>query len=630
MKALIKLIKLFFKLSYRSLVYIRYNGLKRFFSKILQLFEQLQSSYSFLSGIHLENQRNPLNVKGKEYQYTLGNMDLQDINRQLKGFTKKPLISIIIPVYNISREILSQTIQSVLDQYYPHWEICIAEDASPNREAAEYLKSLNHEKIKIEYLRKNQGISGASNSAANLATGEYLALLDHDDTLALDALFEVVKILNQNEYDLIYSDEDLISEKGNQYIMPHFKPDFSLDLLLSINYICHFVVVKKSLFDKIGGFRRGYEGAQDHDLLLRVIEQTNKIAHIPKVLYHWRMIASSVTSDFSVKPYAWTNGKKAVADYLKRNSIKGDVFFGYTPGTYRVKRQLLSRPLISIIIPFKDKPELLMQVLNSILSQSTYNHYEIIGINNNSTESQTFNIMEHFQTHYSNLCFYDFTEPFNYSRINNYAASLAKGEHLILLNNDIEIISADWMETLLEHSQRPEIGAVGAKLYFPNETIEHAGLIVGLKVEDMMYGAIHPFKHSFRKSGGYFSRLFSIQNQSAVMASCLMVKKALYEQVGGFNEIELKIAYNDIDFCLRLRELGYLNLFTPYCEAYHYESASRGYPDNSEKMKREKQEFNYLVERHKNFFDKGDPYGNPNFSKYPNFLGVFQDQQRSH
>jgi len=534
----------------------------------------------------------------------------EDIKKRLHSFSSQPLISIIMPVYNVDPKWLQLAIDSVQSQWYENWELCITDDASTNKKTLEFLRTLKHSKIKIAFFDTNVNISAASNQAIKLAEGEYIALLDNDDELSVDALYEVVKNINETQADFIYSDEDFITTKG-LHVNPHYKPDFSPDLLLSHNYITHLCTIKKSLLDEVGYFRSECDGAQDYDLFLRVTEKAKKILHIPKVLYHWRMLPTSTSSNVHVKPQALLNGIKALEYTLKRRKIDAEVFEGNLPHYFRIKRKIKGNPLVSIVIPFKDKPELLKMCIGSILEKSTYKNFEIIGMSNNSEESETFATMKMFEKKDSRVHFYEHNEPFNYSEINNHAVkNYAKGEHIVLLNNDIEIITSSWIEALLEHSQREEVGCVGAKLYYPDEKIQHAGVILGLGGY-----AAHSHRLSNGTDYGYFNRLNIIQNLSAVTGACLMIKKSIYQAVGGLDEEHFKIAYNDVDFCLRVREKGYLNIFTPYCEAYHYESISRGDDrEEEEKNARFDEEKAYLKLRHPKILEDGDPYYNQNLS----------------
>lgn len=533
-------------------------------------------------------------------------LDPEQCRKDIERWSRKPSISIIMPVYNVEPHWLEAAIRSVARQIYPYWELCIADDGSTRPETLDVLRRLDDPRYKIQFLERNRGIAGASNAALASAEGEYIAFLDHDDELTPDALYHVVKAIHQHEPDLIYSDEDKLSPQG-YYLEPHFKPDYSPDLILSINYICHLSVYRKSLLDRTGPFRDGFEGAQDHDLLLRALDGAERIHHIPKILYHWRMIPGSTAARFDSKHYAWEAGRRAVEDALRRRGIAGEALLGQYPGSYRVKRTIQQRPLISILMPFRDHADLLRNCLDSILEQSTYANFELIGISNNSLEPETFAAMDHYAAKDPRIRFIRHDAPFNYAAINNFAARQAKGEHLLLLNNDMTVITPDWLEALLEQSQRPEIGAVGAKLYYPDDTVQHGGVIVGI-------GGIagHAHKYAPRDEPGYFSRSHLIQNLSAVTAACLMVKKALYDKVGGMDERHLTVAFNDVDFCLRLREKGYLNIFTPYCELYHHESKTRGYEDTPRKKQRFAKEIAYMRKRHAAILRDGDPYYNVN------------------
>lgn len=526
--------------------------------------------------------------------------------KAIARWSRQPLVSIIMPVYNVESRWLEAAIRSVMGQLYPNWELCIADDGSNRPETLAVLRQLQDSRCKVRFLDNNLGIAGASNAALALAGGDYVTFLDHDDELSPDALYQVVKAINEQDPDLIYSDEDKLSTEG-YYLEPHFKPDYSPDLILSINYICHLCVYRKSLLEKSGAFRTGFEGAQDHDLLLRALDHTDRIYHIPRILYHWRMIPGSTAAQFDSKHYAWEAGRRAVEDTLNRRSIKAAVGLGQYPGSYRVKRAIHDQPLISILIPFRDHPDLLSQCLDSILEKTTYSNFELLGISNNSMEPETFTAMARYTARDRRIRFLRHDIPFNYAAINNFAASQAQGAHFLLLNNDITIITPDWLEALLEHSQRAEIGAVGAKLYYPDGTVQHGGVIVGI-------GGIagHSHKHAPYDDPGYFSRPHLIQNLSAVTAACLMVKKSLYAQIGGMDEQNLAVAFNDVDFCLRLREKGYLNIFTPYCELYHHESKTRGYEDTPKKKQRFAKEIAYMRKRHAAILRDGDPYYNIN------------------
>jgi GT2 family glycosyltransferase len=514
-----------------------------------------------------------------------------------------------MPVYNVDPKWLRLAIESIENQWYDNWELCIADDKSPNSDTVEYLKSLTNPKIKVTFLEKNLNISGATNAALEIATGEYIALMDNDVEITPDALYEMVKVINEKDAEFIYSDEDFISTEGI-HSNPHYKPDFSPDLLLSHNYITHFTCFKKALLDKVGLYHSQFDGAQDYDLFLRLTEQTSNIEHIPKVLYHWRMLETSTSANSEAKPEAIERGKAVLEAALKRRGIDATVEHGNMHHYFRVKYTIKNNPLVSIIIPFKDKPELLDMSINSILDKSTYLNFEIIGISNNSEEQETFTMMAALEKKDSRVKCYEYNTEFNYADINNYAINTyAKGEHVLLLNNDIEVITPEWIEAMLEHSQREEIGCVGAKLYYPDDTVQHAGIIIGLGGY-----AGHSHKMYPRESPGYFNRLNTVQDLSAVTAACLMIKKRIYHEVDGMDAVKFKVAYNDVDFCLRVMEKGYYNIFTPYAEMYHHESISRGYETTPEKIARFEKEKNALAERHKKILTSGDPYYNPNLS----------------
>ncbi len=570
-------------------------------------------------------------IQGFEiYRYKKPRLTMK-IKKEIECFTSHPLISVVMPVYNVDAKWLQLGINSLKRQWYPYWELCIADDASSKTETVDFLASIDDPQIKIVYLKENVNISEASNAALELASGDYIALMDNDDELTVDAFYEVVKVINKSNTEFIYSDEDKLELDG-RYSDPHFKPDFAPDMFLSQNYLSHLGVVKKSLIDEVGGWTVGLEGAQDYDLYLKVLELTNKIVHIPKVLYHWRKIPGSTAAEFSDKSYAQDAGQKALQNAMKRRGIQAEVLAAKHPGTYRIKYTIdksidltvniqdiaseTTLPLVSIVIPFKDKSELLDMCIHSILDRSTYQNYEIIGISNNSEESETFEMMEKLKGKDKRVSFYEYNIPFNYSAINNYAVNkYAKGEHILLLNNDIEIISPEWIESMLEFSQREDVGVVGSKLYYPNDTIQHAGVAIGVLIL-----AGHSFRHLARDTPGYMGRESVIQNISAVTAACLMVKKTIFDSMNGLNENDLKIAFNDIDFCLRIQEQGYLNVFTPYCEAYHYESVSRGKDDDPEKVARFNSEVEYMLERHRKILNTGDPYYNPSLTlKSENF-----------
>jgi glycosyltransferase involved in cell wall biosynthesis len=528
---------------------------------------------------------------------------------QIADFQYKPLISILTPVYNVDPQWLNRAIASISAQWYENWEWCIVDDHSTNASTIALLKSLRDKRIRVSFLPENRNISAASDEALAMAGGDYIALMDHDDELTPGALYEVVRTINETGADFIYSDEDKLELDGSRSDH-HFKPDFSPDMFFSMNYLSHLGVIRRQLAVESGGFGRGLDGAQDYDLYLRVLERTNRIAHIPKVLYHWRKLPSSTAAVVDAKSYAWKAGAEALRRAIKRRNLAAQVTEGKTPGTYRVQYHIDRSPLVSIIIPFKDEPALLRMCLESILEKSTYQNFEILGITNNSEDEETFSEMRRFESLDHRIRFLEHNVPFNYSEINNFAAMKhARGQQIVLLNNDIEIISPDWLECLLEFSQRQDVGAVGGKLYYPDDRIQHAGIVIGI-------GGVagHSHKYFDRSAYGYFSRPNIVQNVSAVTAACLMVKKSVFEEVGGLDQENLKVAFNDVDFCLRIREKNYLNVFTPYCEAYHYESHTRGYEDSPEKQTRFEREVQFMLRRHAGILKNGDPYYNRNLT----------------
>ncbi len=540
---------------------------------------------------------------------------------EVNNFAHKPLISIVVPVYNVAARWLDAAVRSVEEQIYPDWELILVDDGSTNQETIHFLQGLSSDKIKVIFNKRNMGIATTTNRGIEAASGEYIGLLDNDDELTRDALFAVVKRINADNADnaeIIYSDEDFIDEDGG-FSDPHFKPDFSPDLLLSHNYITHFLVFKKALFDAEVRFSSEFDGAQDYDFLLRATEKAKCVIHLPRVLYHWRKLASSTSSDPTVKPEAAENGRKAVCQALLRRNIKGHVYHANLAHYFRVKRQIIGVPLISIIIPFKDKVDFLRQCLDSIFEKSTYTNFEVIGINNNSLEEETLRFMSDYESRYERLTFYDFPAPFNYPEINNFGVGKAQGQHIVLLNNDVEVITPSWLEAMLEHSQRPEVGVVGAKLFFGNDTIQHAGIVMGIGCETGSDGtksgiAGHSHKGFPRDSFGYFNRLNVIQNFSGVTGACLMVQKSIYEEFDGLDGENFAVSLNDVDFCLRLHLHGYLNVFTPYAELYHHESISRGYEISPEQKRRFGIEQDRFHELYDDFLKKGDSFYNPNLT----------------
>lgn len=518
-----------------------------------------------------------------------------------------PLISIVTPVYNVPEEYLVACLESVLAQSYENWEFCLADDCSPDENVRKVLKRYEKKdpRIKVVYRKKNGRISEATNSALEIAKGEYIGLLDNDDTLTVDALYEVVKALNKNKkIDLIYSDEDKINVKGER-CDPYFKTDWSPDTFMSNNYLCHFTVMRKSILDKIGGERSAYDGAQDFDLFLRFTEKAKVIHHIPKVLYHWRIIPGSTSETIGAKSYALEAGKNALEDALKRRKIKGTVLSN-GDGTYIIQ-YVINNPKVSIIIPTRDYADTLDVCLKSIYEKSTYPNFEIIVVDNGSTEKATFKLFDAYKKEHDNFKVLRLDCEFNYSHINNAAVKKATGDYILLLNNDTSVITPDWIEQMVMYASQKHAGTVGAKLYYPDNTIQHGGMVMGIRGV-----AGHAYLGYGRDFGGYFGKLKAPCNYGGNTAACLMVSKKKYEQVNGLDE-KLKVNYNDVDFNLKMTDAGYYNIFLPQVELYHYESKSRGLDVSKEKYEQTQKESKYIRDKWEDKL-RIDPFYNPNYS----------------
>ncbi len=534
---------------------------------------------------------------------------MEELQRQRDTeFEYEPLISILVPVYNTPEEFLKQMIQSVRKQTYGNWELCIANANPANETVAEILRisSTKDERIKVKDVPENEGIAQNTNAALAIATGDYIGLLDHDDLLTPDALYEVVKTINENDRpQVLYSDEDKITMDLSEHFQPHMKPDYNKDLLRSNNYITHFFVADRMLVEEVGGEDGEYNGAQDYDLILKCTERAKGIAHIPRILYHWRVHKASTADNPASKMYAFDAGKRAIEDHLKRCGEISKVSHEKDLGFYRVKYQVQGSPLISIIIPNKDQVESLDKCLRSI-EKSSYKNYEIIIVENNSTEDETFAYYKKIESDKIRIVYW--SDEFNYSAINNFGVKHARGDYLLLLNNDVEVITTDWLEELTANCQRKDVGIVGARLYYPDDTIQHAGIVIGI---GGVAGAL--FVGMPRMFTGYLHKAAIQQDLSAVTAACMMVKRSVYEELGGLEE-ELKVAFNDVDFCLRAREKGYLVVYDPNVELYHFESKSRGTEDSKEKIRRFQNEIEYMRSRWLELLKKGDPMYNPNLT----------------
>jgi glycosyltransferase involved in cell wall biosynthesis len=545
----------------------------------------------------------------KQYA-TVSTADLDGMRSAGRKLSRQPLVSFITPVYNTPELFLRAMIDSVLAQAYERWELCLADDASTAPHVHAVLEEYRGRdaRIKVTYRESNGHISAASNSALTLATGDFVALLDHDDVLTPDALYWVVKELNDHPgAALVYSDEDKLDFEGRR-AMPYFKCDWNYDLFLSHNLITHLGVYRADIVRDIGGFRIGFEGAQDYDLALRFIERIEpaQIRHIPRVLYHWRMLPGSTAVGAGEKDYAAERARLAIEEHLRRKSVAAHAETIPGLAVQRVRYEIPEpHPLASILIPTRNGEKLVRQCIESIRSKTTYAPYEIVLVDNGSNDKRAIAYFEALERDGVIRLLRD-PRPFNFSRLNNEAARESRGEYLVFLNNDIEVITPEWLTELVSHAQRPGIGAVGAKLWYPNDTIQHAGLV--------LVAGLAGHAHLGRKRGdhGYFSRASLIQALSAVTAACLCVRRSVFEEVGGFDE-ELAVAFNDVDLCLKIQAAGYRNLYTPYAELYHHESATRGYEDTPEKMQRFQKEADMLRERWMPVL-LSDPYYNPNLT----------------
>lgn len=545
-------------------------------------------------------------------KYEIGPEELE--RQRAEIFSYRPVFSIVVPLYRTNPQFLKELIASVSNQTYPNWQLCLADgsgDADRSGSLTPILASYAAWDARIRFctLERNEGISGNTNAALKLAEGDFIVLADHDDLLPANALYEFAKALNEDSsIEVLYSDEDKISMDGNQHFEPHFKPDFNIDLLCSINYICHLFAVKKEVQKRAGLFRSEYDGAQDLDFILRCAEQAENIRHIDKILYHWRCHMGSTAANPESKLYAYEAGRKAIEAHYRRLSIPARVVNAGVYGMYRTIYEWKEEPLVSIIIPNKDHARDLAKCVNSVFEKSDYRNFEFIIVENNSVEQETFHYYNKLEAEHENVKVIYYEGSFNYSKINNFGAKAANGEYFLLLNNDTEMIHADCIRELLGYCMREDVGVTGAKLLYGDGTIQHAGVVVGFGGT-----AGHAFLGKARYDTGYFGRLACAQDYSAVTAACLMVKRSVYEQAGGLTE-ELAVAFNDVDFCLKVRQLGKLVVYNPYAELYHYESKSRGYEDSPEKVERFNNEVDILLQRWRNIVENGDPYYNRNLT----------------
>ena len=592
---------------------VKKMGIKNNLNKIKYYFRRYglikTSQKVFKRVFHIKENR-----KTNQEQYEIwmekNKLSEQEIEKQKNHkFYFSPKISIAVPMYNTDEKFFKELIESLENQTYTNWELCLADGSEIQNETLKQYYQKN-EKIKYKFLNENKGISENTNIAIDMATGEYVGFLDHDDLLSQDALFEVIKVINENEkVDFIYSDEDKIDENYERF-EPYFKPDYSPETLACNNYITHFVVVKKELINKVGKLNSEFNGAQDFDFVLRATNEAKKIIHISKILYHWRVHKSSTANVADAKPYAYEAGLKAVDAHLKRMGKKALVEDGQDiPGIYKIKYEIKGNPKVSILIPNKDNVNLLKTCIDSILKITSYANYEIVVIENNSVKKETLEYYDEISKNEKVRIINSGIKEFNYSAIINFGVRNVDGEFVLQLNNDTKVLNSDWLENMIGYAQNKEIGAVGARLYYGDKTIQHAGIIIGLsgiagnQLVNLPYG-----KHA------YFGREAATRNVAAVTGACLLCRRELYEEVGFMDEEKFKVAFNDVDFCLKLLEKGYRNIYNPYCELMHYESKSRGYEYTEEQEKRFNQESENFKSKWKKYIDY-DPYYNVNFTR---------------
>lgn len=535
----------------------------------------------------------------------------EELERQRNTkFEFAPMISIIVATFNTKEEYLKEMIDSVRNQSYSNWQLCIG-DGSTNDSVEKYVKEHygDDSRIVFKKLEKNYGISGNMNGALELVTGDYVGLFDHDDLLTPDCLYEFVASMQEVHHDCVYSDEDKLNDKTKKFEDPHFKPDFSIDLLCSHNYITHFFVVNMDIVRKVGGMRSEYDGSQDHDFIFRCVEQANSVHHVPKILYHWRMHPLSTAMDPESKMYCYTSGKKAIESHFKRVGIDATVEMLPRPlyGMYHCKYTVKDHPLVSILIPNYNHKDLLKGCIESLMNVNTYSNIEIVIVENNSTEQEIFDYYKELEETYSNVKVIYYKGDFNYSKINNYGVKYTHGEYILFLNNDTKVIEPDSIEDMLGVCQREDVGAVGAKLLYEDDTVQHCGVVVGY------HGyATAAFSLIDRNDFGYMGRPRVSWDVSAVTAACLMTKREIFGEVGGFDE-DFKVACNDVDLCLKIRNLNKWIVEDVFSVWYHYESKSRGLEDTPEKQARFQSEIARFQKKWPEILKNGDPFHNPNF-----------------
>lgn len=571
--------------------YLKHYGPKEFWIRLHERFEPEEVPY------------------GPWYEAYIPDEETLETQRKHR-FDYKPLISIAVPAYQTPVEFLKQMIESLISQTYSEWELCIANASPDNEEMQKVLADYSARDSRVRFcnLKENLGIAENTNQAFAMAKGEFMGLLDHDDLLAPNALYEIVKALQDHpEADALYTDEDKVTTELDEHFQPHLKPDFNLDLLRSNNYICHFFVVRRSIVEKAGGFRKEFDGAQDYDFIFRCTENAREVLHVPEILYHWRTHKASTADNPASKMYAFEAGKRAIEANLERTGTKGIVSHTQDLGFYRVKYPVQGNPLVSVIIPNKDEKETLQTCLEMLEKNTSYQNFEIIIIENNSTTDEIFKYYKELSKD-PRIHLLRWGKEFNYSAINNFGVAHAKGEYLLFLNNDVKAINPDWMEEMLGVCQRPEVGGVGAKLIYPDNTIQHAGCVIGM-------GGIagHMFVDMPADRTGYLHKASLLQDMSAVTAACLMMKKNVFEEAGGFTE-DLAVAFNDVDLCLKVRKNDHLIVYDPYAKLYHMESKTRGAEDSKEKIRRFQTEIEYMRCHWLDILKNGDPYYNKNLS----------------
>ena len=585
----------------KGLRYLKHFGLKEFLVRLSERMEPEEVPYG---PWYEEHRAKPEELERQRKQSLTW--------ENFSGGEKSACVfSIAVPVFRTPAKFLCEMIESVRSQSFSFWELCLANADPEDREVAEILERYCREdrRIRVKNLKENKGISENTNAALAMARGEFVGLLDHDDLLAPDALYEMAARLEKDGgIDVFYTDEDKVTTDLSEHFQPHLKPDFNLDLLRSNNYICHFFVVRREIAERIGGFRPEFNGAQDYDFIFRCTEEAEKIVHIPRILYHWRVHSASTADNPASKMYAYEAGKRAIEGNLERSGVRGVVSLRQDYGFYDVHYPVEGEPLVSILIPNKDQKETLMHCIHSVLETSTWKNLEILIIENNSEQEETFACYRELEKDPRIRILTYPGKTFNYSAINNFGVQQAKGEYLLFLNNDIEVITPDWIEQMLGNCQRPEVGIVGAKLYYPDNTIQHAGIIIGI-------GGIagHAFLGLARAKSGYLHKASLQMDYSAVTAACMMMKAEAFRKAGGFEE-KLTVAFNDVDLCLRTVEQGWLVVYDPHVEMYHYESKSRGAEDSEEKLRRFQQEIEFMRTRWIRLLKDGDPNYNPNLT----------------